>query len=235
MQLTVVLPIHNEKESIENVVQEWLSLLCSQNISFEVLLCEDGSTDGTQEIIQILSQRNPEVRLDSVDYRRGYGKAVVDGYLKANGDYVLVSDSDGQINPASFKDLWAKRDAADIIIGARTPRLDPLARKIYSFFFRWYFSCFFKSPLRDPSCPFVLIKKEKVGPMLPLLKFMIEGFWWGFVAAGIKKHYTFCEINIEHRARFAGVTRVYHLKKMPKIIWRNGLGLIRLRFANLYP
>lgn len=227
--LTLVLPVYNEVDSIRPVVEEWLETMKNAGISYEIRICEDGSTDGTKDVMKSLAFEFPQIVLDSVDYRRGYGRAVLDGYANAQGQYVLVSDSDGQINPLGFKALWAKRAAADIMMGVRTPRHDPAVRMIYSFIFRLYFKTLFPCSLRDPSCPFVLIKRDKVRRLIPLLGYMIEGFWWGFVGAATKVGYSFVEVEIEHRKRFAGDTRVYKLTKMPKIIMRNGIGLIKLK------
>jgi glycosyltransferase involved in cell wall biosynthesis len=228
IDLTVILPVHNEAESIQKVVEEWLPYLDSLGISFEVLICEDGSTDGTQEILRQLAARHPQVRQDSVDYRRGYGPAVIDGYAKARGRYALASDSDGQINPRVLSEFWQLRNSYDAVMGVRTPRRDPLSRKIYSRLFYSYHQLLFATKLRDPSCPFVLIETAKARRMIGLLNYMREGFWWGFVAACKKRGLSICEIEVEHRERFAGTTRVYLLRKLPQIVLRNGIGLFRL-------
>jgi glycosyltransferase involved in cell wall biosynthesis len=231
IDLTVILPVHNEAESIEKVVEEWLPHLEALGISFEILLCEDGSTDGTQEIARALAARHPQVKLDSVDYRRGYGPAIIEGYGKARGRYVLASDSDGQINPSILGQFWRLRTGHDAVMGVRVPRRDPLSRKIYSRLFYAYHRLLFATKLRDPSCPFVLIETSKARRMARLLSYMREGFWWGFVGAARKLGMTVAEVEVEHRERFAGTTRVYTLKKLPQIVLRNGVGLFRLRCA----
>jgi glycosyltransferase involved in cell wall biosynthesis len=231
--ITLILPVYNEAECIRRVVEEWSAVLKDTGAAFEIRICEDGSTDGTKDVIKKMAIERPEIALDSVDYRRGYGRALIDGFTKARGEYVVTSDSDGQINPAGFKALWEKRNTADIVMGVRLPRRDSAPRKFYSFIFRCYFKALFPCKLRDPSTSLVLIKKATAQRLLPWLTYMVEGFGWGFVAAAIELGFSFAEVVIEHRERFAGGTRVYHLRKLPKIMLRNGIGLMRLKKARV--
>ena len=89
----------------------------------------------------------------------------------------------------------------------------------------------FPTRLNDPSCPFVFGPKKLFDKVAPLLIYMKEGFWWGFVGACWKQKIPIVEIQIRHRERIAGNTQVYKLASMPAIIFRNCIGLLKLRFA----
>jgi dolichol-phosphate mannosyltransferase len=229
--LSVILPVHNEVDSLERVVSEWdVALRKVQGLHHVYIICEDGSTDGTKELIVELEKRF-SIFSDSVAWRRGYGQAVLDGVALAQTDYVLCIDSDGQIGPDRIHEVWDRRSKDHFFIGWRHPRSDPSVRLVYSKLFKLFHGALFPHRLHDPSCPFVFGHTNLFERVAPLLAYMKEGFWWGFVGACCKLGIPIDEIQIRHRERFAGNTQVYKVAKMPGIILRNGVGLLKLRFA----
>jgi glycosyltransferase involved in cell wall biosynthesis len=229
--LSVILPVHNEIDSLERVVSEWNSFFHSiPGLQPVFIICEDGSTDGTKELIFALERKYPILN-NSVLHRRGYGQAVRDGIALAKTDYVLCIDSDGQIGPDRIQEMWHLRSEAQFLMGWRYPRLDPPLRLIYSRLFKLYHAMLFPNRLHDPSCPLVLGHAKLFAKVAPCLVYMKEGFWWGFVGACWKLNIPIEEIQISHRERLAGSTQVFKLAKMPGIIFRNGVGLLKLRFS----
>ena len=91
----------------------------------------------------------------------------------------------------------------------------------------------FFSNIKDPSCPYIFCKTSFFKKINPYLKFMIEGFWWGFIAICIKKNVKIYQIKINHKKRVSGKTNVFLLNKIPSIALRNILGLIKLRFISI--
>ena len=230
--LSIILPVHNEVGSLEEVISEWDTALRKiPDLGHTFLICEDGSTDGTQDLIRTLEGRYPIIN-NSVQWRRGYGQAVRDGIALARSDYILCIDSDGQIGPDQFNEFWQRRSEGGFLMGWRRPRVDPPIRLVYSKCFKFYHSMLFGNHLHDPSCPFVLGHSKLFKKLAPLLTYMKEGFWWGFTGACWKLGLEINEIQILHRARIAGDTQVYKMRKMPSIILRNGTGLLKLRFAS---
>lgn len=228
--LSIILPTHNEVKSLEFVITKWSEYLKKTKIKHEFVVCEDGSTDGTKELVLKLMKKYPIVNETSKD-RRGYGGGVLAGINTSNMEYILCIDSDGQCLPDSFNDIWSNRNNADVVIGNRKPRLDPFFRKVYSFLFLVLHRIIFPSKIKDPSCPYILAKKETYMSLRKYLSFMREGFWWGFVGAALKKKLTIIQFDIVHYDRYDGSSVVYKLSKMPGIIIRNIVGLIKLRFA----
>src|SRR5882724_6393409 len=97
--LSIILPVYNEVDSLEEVISEWDAALRKiPDLRHTFLICEDGSTDGTQDLIRALEGRYSIVN-NSVSWRRGYGQAVRAGIARARTDYILCIDSDGQIGP----------------------------------------------------------------------------------------------------------------------------------------
>jgi glycosyltransferase involved in cell wall biosynthesis len=201
-------------------------------IKHEFVVVEDGSTDGTKKLITELEKTYSIINLSS-EKKRGYSKAVLDGIKASKGDYILCTDSDNQIKVNSLIENINNLPKSDIFLfGARTPRNDPIHRKIYSKMFKMLHDLLFSSDLSDPSCPFVIGKKEtfKRLPEKFLLE-MREGFWWGFVAVSKKKKINFNEVKIDHFKRFGGESG-YKLNKMPGIILRNTVGLLKIKFSS---
>ena len=230
-QISIILPVYNERKTIESVLKEWGKELNKLSISYEFIICEDGSTDGTSEFLKKI-QKKYSLVLNQVRTRRGYGGAVIDGIKIAKSQYILSIDSDGQCDPSDLKNFWKNKDRADIIIGWRTERADAIQRKIFSFMFKTFFKLLFPTSIHDPSAPFVLYKRKTVFPYLRYYKFLKEGFWWGFIGAAVKKDLSIYELPINHRTRLNGETVVYKTNKIPEIAFRNILGLLKLKASS---
>ncbi len=83
----------------------------------------------------------------------------------------------------------------------------------------------FGVPVHDPSCPFLLMRREVIDSVVDELGVFREGFWWEFVARVHRKGYRIAEIPVTHRERAAGETKVYHPSKLPGIAFRHFVGL----------
>jgi len=225
--LSIVLPVFNEVKSLEYVLSNWHEFLIKKNFLFEFVICEDGSTDGTKELVINLKSKYP-ILSQSVENRRGYGRGVIDGIIASKYDFILCIDSDGQCMPDSFMDFFNNKDLADILIGNRNPRNDPVIRIIYSKLFKIIHDYLFNTEVKDPSCPYVFAKKETYLKLLHKLEYLKEGFWWGFIGAAKMFGLSINQINIVHYKRYDGSTVVYKLSRMPMIVIRNIIGLIKL-------
>jgi len=230
--ISIVLPVHNEFLNLGKLIKEWdIELKKITNIQYEFVIVEDGSSDGTKELI-IELEKTFHINNLSSEKKRGYSQAVLDGIKASKGNYILCTDSDNQIKVSSLIENINNLPNGDIFLfGARTPRNDPVHRKIYSKMFKILHDLLFKSGLLDPSCPFVLGQKETFNklPEEFLLK-MREGFWWGFVAVSKKKQINFNEVQIKHFKRSEGDAG-YQLNQMPGIILRNVIGLFKIKLS----
>jgi dolichol-phosphate mannosyltransferase len=228
IDLQVILPVHNEADSIEKTIREIYREISSK-VVMEFIVCEDGSVDNTKAILNQLSTEFP-IKLIMSNERKGYSKAVKDGMKAMDARYLLCLDSDGQCDPHDFWKFWDSRDQYDVLIGWRTKRADPGLRKILSRFFYLVYKLFFNVPSHDPSCPFVLARKDVIESLADEMERMQQGFWWEFTARAYLHGFKIKEIPVNHRLRFAGKTQVYHLKKMPGIGLRHFLALFQIRF-----
>lgn len=233
LDLNVILPVYNERETIESVLIEWEKELKKIGIKYKFIVCEDGSNDGTSKFLRSIKKKY-QLILDQKLYRRGYGGAVIDGIMKADSKYILSIDSDGQCDPKDFKKFWKHKNMSDIIIGYRIKRADPLKRIIFSNLFGLVFRTLFPSneKIIDPSCPYLLYKKETVLPLINYFKYLKEGFWWGFIGASFKHNLSIYQIPVKHRERAFGETVVYQNNKIVSIAIRNLIGIFKLKFSS---
>jgi dolichol-phosphate mannosyltransferase len=224
-ELQILLPIHNEADSIEQTVREIHESLGF--VSHEFIFCEDGSRDNTKAILRRLAEEIPAKLLLS-DTRKGYSRAVRDGMFAADAPYLLCLDSDGQCDPRDIEAFWNARRTADVLMGWRVKRADGILRRLMSGFFFVFWKAVFAAPVHDPSCPFVLTPLAIVRAIACELGEMEQGFWWEYVARIYRRGWSIREFPVHHRERAAGVTQVYRLKKLPGIGYRHFRALFRI-------
>ena len=106
-KLEILMPAHNEGKSLEETIIKIYDVVKSK-ISFSFIICEDGSTDDTVEILNRLKLKYPIILL-SHPTKKGYSNAVIDGIKHATADYLLVMDSDGQCDPKEIFKFWDNR------------------------------------------------------------------------------------------------------------------------------
>ena len=228
-KLQILMPVYNEALSIESTLKEIYDTLDGK-INFQFIISEDGSTDGTKELLKKLKDIYPMI-LISDNSRKFYSKAVIDGIKKADADYLLIKDSDGQCDPKDILNFWELKNNSDLVNGYRFPRYDFAYRRFISKMFYYMYKILFNVPLRDPSFAYVFMNKNVYSklndePLMP------DGFFWEFNARAKSLDFKFNEIRINHRKRSSGDTKIYTLKNLPRIAYTNGMGLLKLRFIS---
>jgi len=132
MDISVVIPLYNEDESLPELY-EWIErVMAANNFSFEVIFVNDGSTDKSWEVISKLAERSEHVK--GIKFRRNYGKspALYCGFKEAQGDVVITMDADLQDSPDEIPELYRmiKEDGYDLVSGYKQKRHDPLSKTI---------------------------------------------------------------------------------------------------------
>ena len=133
MDISVVIPLYNEEESLPELF-EWIrSVMQQHGFSYEVVFVNDGSTDGSWAVIEQLSAQHPEV-VHGIKFRRNYGKspALFCGFDRAQGDVVITMDADLQDSPDEIPELYRMimQDGYDLVSGWKQKRYDPLSKTI---------------------------------------------------------------------------------------------------------
>lgn len=132
MDISVVIPLYNEAESLPEL-HDWIVKVMSEHgFNYEILFINDGSTDNSWQVIKDLQKRNPAVR--GVCFRRNYGKspALNVGFGHAQGDVVITMDADLQDSPDEIPELYRMitEDGYDLVSGYKKKRYDPLSKTI---------------------------------------------------------------------------------------------------------
>jgi dolichol-phosphate mannosyltransferase len=228
--LEFALPVHNEAESIAATLTELHEFLANtMHIPHRLVVSEDGSSDNSVEVLANLQNNLPMLLLTEPS-RRGYSQAVLAAFRATSAPYVAFIDGDGQCDPRDFARFWPLRDDYDLIVGYRNPRQDHWIRLLMSGAFGKVYGLFFRVPFRDPSCPYLLVKRAALETILRGTPGILQqGFWWEFVARATSAGLKTCEVPVNHRIRVAGGTQVYRPAKALGIGQRHIRGLFQLR------
>ncbi len=170
--LVIVIPIYNEEKNIATVISAWTEKLESLGITGQILAIDDGSRDGTHEILLELEEKSPDMICVVHKPNSGHGPSCRIGYeiaSRSQSEWVLQIDSDGQCDPVHFDDFWKARDRYDCIFGIRTSRDDGLARVMTSAICRLGASIICGEDLRDPNVPYRLMRRSALAMALPYI------------------------------------------------------------------
>ena len=165
MDISVVIPLLNEKDSL-NELHDWIAnVMQSNHFSYEILFIDDGSTDGSWEAIETLSQKNNAVK--GIRFLKNYGKsqALHAGFLETKGEVVITMDADLQDNPEEIPELYKMifNDGYDLVSGWKKKRYDSvIAKNIPSKLFNWAARRTSGVKLHDFNCGLKAYNKEVV-------------------------------------------------------------------------
>lgn len=140
MNLSIIIPLLNEEESLKEL-QQWIEkVMTANNFSYEVIFIDDGSTDNSWSIIERLSQQNPNIK--GIRFLRNYGKsqALHAGFAKAQGDVIITMDADLQDSPDEIPELYSMivNQKYDLVSGWKKKRFDSVVSKnLPSKLFNW--------------------------------------------------------------------------------------------------
>lgn len=133
MDISVVIPLYNEDESLPELFSWIKRVMEENNFTYEVIFVNDGSTDRSWEVINGLHDKNPET-VHGIKFRRNYGKspALYCGFERAKGDVVITMDADLQDSPDEIPELYRMitQDGYDLVSGYKQKRYDPLSKTI---------------------------------------------------------------------------------------------------------
>ncbi|HUD22514.1 MAG TPA: dolichyl-phosphate beta-glucosyltransferase [Acidobacteriaceae bacterium] len=182
-RLSIVIPAYNESARIERTLQRVMECVDRQGWDAEVLVVDDGSVDGTVEIVRRWMERNPRLYLVQNDGNRGKGYSVRNGLLQAAGEVVMFTDADLSAPMEEAERLMAAIVAgADVAIGSRwmdrtrQTQHQPMYRRFFGRCFNWVTRTVMGLPFKDTQCGFKAFKRTAAQVIFRLQR--IER--WGF-------------------------------------------------------
>lgn len=164
ISLSIFFPAFNEEENISLAVEKTVRVVEeSPYISaYEIIVVNDGSTDGTAEVAERLAAKYPAVRVINHDKNRGYGAALQTGLHAATLDYVFFTDADLQFDILELQNLLVHIPGNDAVIGYRAPRRDPAMRLVNAWGWNTLNRMLFGLRIMDIDCAFKLFRRDKV-------------------------------------------------------------------------
>ena len=221
-RVAIIMPVYNEVDTIENTVKEVYDKVVGKMGNVDVWVFEDGSTDGTKEVLMKLRSNFPNVHARMTKHKKGYPRAMREAFLSidpAEYEYVVAIDSDGQYDPDDFFNLWQimLRDSPDIVIGRRLCRKEPPYRKLLSRGLQVLEKLMFPVHFKDVTSVMRLMRVEVAHQIAKEVCYSKYNFWLEFTARMSMRNYRVIEIPISYRERLGG-SKVYSAKKMPKVI-----------------
>lgn len=160
--LSVFLPSHDEEGNVERVVGGYLAELPRVTGDYEVIVIDDGSRDRTGEIADRLAAADAHVKVVHHPVNRGYGGAVISGIRAATKPYVLLSDGDGQFDPADIALMTPFVPEYDVVVGRRARRADPFVRRLNGKAWTTLVRLLLGITISDIDCGFKLFKRDKL-------------------------------------------------------------------------
>ena len=229
MRVSIVLPAYNEAANIERAVGEATAAAERLLDDHEILVVDDGSTDGTGEIAQSIAESDSRVRVIRHPTNRRYGEAVRTGLMSSRMEHVFFTDADLQFDMNELERLLPFADTVDVVAGYRINRQDPPGRRLMAWGWNLLVRVLFYVPVRDIDCAFKLMKREVLGEIhIEAVGAMVNTEL--MVKLG-RRGASVVEVGVHHRKRQAGHARGAN----PRVIARAFVELVRMhrRLASL--
>ena len=165
--LSIVVPCYNEEQRLPRTIEQVERYLDDKNLDYELILVDDGSTDGTRLIMDAAAERNQFVRLEALPQNRGKGRALAEGVASARGSEILVTDADLSTPIEELEKLQAQLDrGAGVAIGSRALRASrvevsqPIYRVLMGKVFNLLVQAVLLPGIWDTQCGFKLFRAD---------------------------------------------------------------------------
>lgn len=219
-RLCVVMPVYNEEEAIGPVLAKWATALDKLDIDYAIRPYNDGSRDSSLAVM-----RAAAAQLTRIDVRDkpngGHGNTVLTGYRDASRDgfdWIFQIDSDDEMGPESFSELWSMRHAYDFLVGRRDGRKQPLPRKAVSLVSRLCVRIFYGKGVWDVNTPYRLMRTSSFRrhfEEIPMTTFAPNVILSGLAA---QNRLRTCEIPVPQHDRVTGEVSIRKWKLLKAAI-----------------
>ena len=204
VSISIFFPCYNEQENVGLAVEKALAVMEELNADFEVIVVDDGSTDGTGQIADEIAARNSGVKVVHHQSNLGYGAALQSGFKAATKELVFYTDGDSQFDINEMPALLPLMEQYDIVSCYRLNRRDPIIRKINGWCWTKLVCLLFSLKIRDIDCAFKLYKREifddiKMSSTGALIDTEI-------LARAARKNYSITQKGVHHYPRPAGLS-----------------------------
>ena len=217
--LSIFFPCYNDKGTIAMLVVKAKDTAEKLTDSYEVIVIDDGSTDGSREALRELQEKTAYLRLIFHEKNQGYGAVLQDGFKAANKELVFYTDGDGQYDVKELPLLWEKmHDDVDVVNGYKLKRHDPWHRVLIGKLYQRVMNFAFQLPIRDPDCDFRLIRRSVFD------KFALTRSTGTVIIEMVKKiqlaGFRFTEVGVHHYERTYGKSQFFSFRRVAGTLWQ---------------
>ncbi|MBM4309461.1 MAG: glycosyltransferase family 2 protein [Deltaproteobacteria bacterium] len=227
--VTVVMPVYNEEACISDVIDDWKAALGNLQITYDLLILNDGSRDKTANRLAAY-EGDPAVTVINKE-NSGHGPTILTGYhlAAANAEWVFQVDSDNEMRAEHFQKLWQERSGCAAVFGIRSAREQALPRRIVSFISRMAVSLCYGRGVQDVNCPFRLMRSDILTQLLQRIP--PDTFAPNVAIAGlfVLNRHPVKNIAVPHSNRQTGEVSIKKWKLF-KAALKSFLQTIRIRF-----
>ena len=204
MKLSVVVPAFNEETTVGGVIHAHVDMGRRIAGEVEVIVCDDGSTDGTPQAIASVAADLPEVHILLNEPNAGIPATMKRLYAEAKGDWVYFTPADGQVPVTALETMWNARDGQALVVGGRVPRKDPFTRVLIAELYSAGLRLIFRLPVRDIDS----VKLYRGEDLRSLAVTSRSNFFEAEMLITLcRRHRPVREVTVEHRPRVAGVPK----------------------------
>lgn len=207
-ELAIVMPVYNEEGAITKVLDDWSAELQRLGIDGKIHVYNDGSKDRTFEILKQYAVKNPIV-VPHDKLNSGHGSTILKGYRENTSvDWIFQIDSDDELGPEKFEELWNNRNQYDFLICKRENRFSPWSRRLITFVARMTVKVFYGSGVYDVNSPYRLMRSSVFKDVF--FKIPEHTFAPNLVISGYAcyKKVRIYQSSISHRDRTTGVVSI---------------------------
>lgn len=211
VSLSVVIPLLNEADSLPELYAALDAALGLHTGTGELIFVDDGSTDGSFDVLKGLRARDGRVKVIQLRSNQGKATALSVGFREAQGEVIITLDADLQDDPREIPKLLAKLEQGyDLVSGWKVQRRDPVTRRLLSTIFNRVTACMTGLPLHDFNCGFKAYRRAVVEEL------RLHGELHRFIPALANwRGFRVAEVEVEHRQRRYGRSR-YGIERIPR-------------------
>lgn len=221
--ISLVIPVYNEAGNLTPLVATAIAVMKDLSRPFEILLVNDGSTDGTAAEIAAAAQRWPECRELRLDQNRGQAIALLAGLRAARGEWIATMDGDGQNDPRDLPTLFAPVAAGtlDLACGWRVDRQDSAMRRIMSRLANGIRRTVLRDGVHDAGCQLRVFHRAVIDALAPME--LLQSF---VPALAVHAGFRVGEFPVRHHARKLGTSKY----GIGRLWWRPAAAMLALRW-----
>lgn len=223
--ISVLIPLLNERESLEILYKRVIKSILEISKTYEIIFLDDGSIDGSLDVLKVLAKKDNNVKVFSFRKNRGKSEILTFGFQKAKGDYIITLDADLQDRPEEIKKMFKKsKEGFDLVCGWRKERHDSIPKIISSKLFNFIVGTLWGLHLHDYNCGLKIYSKDAAQSLV-----LYGGMHRFIPLLAFQKGFSVSEVPIEHDKRIFGKSK-YGFSKL----WKDLPDIFTMLFLSRY-